>query len=129
MSKPEDVDRAPVHAVVMPCPRLEFRWIKEGESWYERECVYGLVLPLGKYDIRHTDPEDHPTEKVLEIGRTKVTGGNGQPPIYDGKVDTPFRDGAHAQWDCDALGGHIPIVAVCGDVATIVEKQPKRTSA
>ena len=120
---------APVHAVVMPCPRLEFRWIKEGESWYERECVYSLVLPFGKYDIRHTDPEDHPTEKVLEIGRTRVTGGNGDPPIYDGKVDTPFRDGAHAQWDCDALGGHIPIVAVCGDVATIVEKQPKRTSA
>ena len=120
---------APVHAVVMPCPRLEFRWEKEGDSWYARECVYSLVIPLGELDIRCTDVEGNPRELSLEISRTRVTGGNGDPPIHDGKVDTPFRDGAHAQWDCDALGGHLPIVAVCGDVATTVEKQPKRTSA
>lgn len=111
--------------LAMPCPRLELRWVKDGDSWYARECVYSLVIPLGEFDIRSTDREDRPRELALEMGRTRVSGGDGNPPIYDGEVDTPFRDGAHAQWDCEALGGHLPIVAVCGDVATLVAKNPK----
>jgi len=112
-------------AVAMPCPRLELRWVKSGESWYERECVYSLVFPLGELDIRSTDVEGNPRERSLEISRTKVRGGNGEPPICDGEVYTPYRDGAHAFWDRDALGGHLPIVAVCEDVATLVKLRPR----
>ena len=124
---------APVHAVVMPCPRLEFRWERISEDGdfgrFNWKCVYSLVLPLGEHDIRSTDVEGNPREKALEIGVTRSNIGHGYSPVREGKVETPFRDGTHAKWDCDALGGHLPIVAVCGDVATLVEKQPKRTSA
>lgn len=114
------------HAVVMPCPRLEFRWFKDDEScdWRSRHCVYSLVIPLRELDIRSTDVEGNPREMSLEIGRTDVGGGNGDAPIHKGKVDTPFRDHSHAIWDREALGRHLPIVAVCGDVATLVELRP-----
>ena len=115
---------APVHGIVMPCPRLEFRWEMEEDSWYARICKYSLVLPLRKTDIRHTDVEGNPTEMTLEIGSTRVTGGDGTRPIHEGKVDTPFRDHSHALWDREALGNHLPIIAVCEDVATLVEMRP-----
>lgn len=121
--------RASVDAVVMPCPRLELRWERITDDRFNWKCVYSLVLPLGEHDIRSTDVEGNPREKVLEIGVTRSNIGDGYSPVRDGKVGTPFRDGAHAAWDCEALGGHLPIVAVCGDVATLVEKKPKRTSA
>lgn len=111
--------------LAMPCPRLELRWVKDGDSWRTCTCVYSLVIPLDKLDIRSTDHPDKSRELVLEMSRTNVASGDDSPPIYDGKVDTPYRDGAHAQWDCEALGGHLPIVAVCGDVATLVEKRPR----
>jgi hypothetical protein len=115
----------PVEVLVMPCPRLEFRWHKTGDTWYSRECSYSLVLPLGELDIRHTDAEGNPTELTLEIGRTFASGGKGEPPVFDGKVDTPFRDFAHAMWDRKALGNHLPVVAVCGDAANLVDIPPE----
>ena len=106
-------------AIVMPCPRLELEWIKTGADWRNRECIYSLVLPLGEYDIRRG--EDC-SECKAEIGRTTVTGGNGKPPISEnGGVEAPFRDGAHSKFDAEALGGHIPRVAVCGDAFTVLE--------
>lgn len=105
----------------MPCPRLELRWIKTGETWGHRECIYSLVIPVGEHDIRASDGV---REISLEISRTQVTGRCGSKPIYDGKVGTPFRDHAHAIWDCTALGGHIPIVAICEDDATLIELTP-----
>lgn len=110
----------------IPCPRLELRWEKIEQAETEEfprfnwQCVYSMVLPLGEYDIRSTDVEGNPREKFLEIGITKTSMSGDRIPVYDGKVDTPYRDGAHAQWDCKALGGSIPIVAICGDVVTIV---------
>jgi hypothetical protein len=105
----------------IPCPRFEFKWVKTGASWISRECIYSLVIPLRELDIRHTDNPGNPTEKTLEIGRTEVNGGNGEPPMNDGMVNTPFRDGAHARWDNESLGGHLPIVAVCDDFWNLVE--------
>lgn len=115
-----------VDSVVIPCPRLEFEWIKTGETWRERECIYSLVLPLGEYDIRREDGEGNKvrSETKAELGRTRVTGGKGTPPIWDdGIVESPFRDGAHAKFDNDALGGHLPIVSVCGDAFSIREAE------
>lgn len=113
----------PVDAVVIPCPRLEFRWVMHGISWRERECIYSLVLPLREFDIRreNEDGEAVYSEKTIEIGRTEVRGYRDGPPIFeDGTVETPFRDGAHARLDNEALGGQLPIVAVCGDVWNVV---------
>ena len=117
-AKPE-VSGSRQERVVMPCPRLEIEWIKSGDDWRKRECVYSLVLPLGEYDIRRG--EEDRSELKVEIGRTIATGGKSKPPIYeDGVVETPFRDGAHSKFDAEAMGGHIPRVAVCGDTFTVL---------
>jgi hypothetical protein len=109
-----------------PCPRFEFLWERIEEADFNWRCVYSLVIPLGEFDIRRTDAKNNPTEMKLEIGKTRTRIGRGF-PVCNGEVETPFRDGVHAQWDCDALGGHIPIVAVCGDEWRLVVKQPKET--
>ena len=133
MNEPEKQTEMTEQSVVMPCPRLELRWERISESdeigQYNWRCVYSLVIPLGEHDIRSTDVEGKPREKALEIGVTRSNISNGYSPVRDGKVDTPFRDGAHAQWDNESLGGHLPIVAVCGDVTTVVEYKSRRASA
>ncbi len=109
-----------IPASQMPCPRLELRWIKTGDTWTERECAYSIVIPLAEHDIRREDKEGNKVRRELtvEIGRTRVTGGMGDEPIWDGKkVDTPYRDGAHALWDAEHL--HLPVYAVCGDSAML----------
>lgn len=87
-----------------------------------------MLFPLGEYDIRRTDAEgnEYRSEFKVELGRTKVTGGRDTPPIWeDGTVEMPFRDGAHAKFDKRALGDHIPIVAVCGNVFSIKGEEEK----
>lgn len=102
----------------IPSPRLELRWIQTGETWQDRECIYSLVFPLKKNDIR-SDFDRGICDAVVELGRTNVGGGNGSAPIdKNGSVQTPFRDGVHAQHDREALGGKLPIIAICGDVWT-----------
>jgi len=113
---------SPVEDVVMPCPRLELEWRKTDDNWYKRECIYSLVLPLREYDVRRENEygETVRTEIKVELGRTSVSGGNGNPPILeDDTVDMPYRDGAHAFFDQEALGSQIPVVAVCGDVFSV----------
>lgn len=56
------------------------------------------------------------------LGGTR-RGGDGEPVYQDGKIDTPFRDGAHAQWDGEALG--LKVFAVYG--AQRMEVTPKAT--
>lgn len=86
--------------------------------------MYSLVIPLRDLDLRRENSEGKVVRKELKvvIRTTNVSGGSGGPPIYDdGKVNTPFRDGSHIMWDCEALGGHIPMVAVCGKKFTILK--------
>lgn len=111
--------------IVSHCPRLEFKWVKTGADWRERECIYFLVLPLGEHDMRREDEHGNKIhdENYVELGRTSVNGGRATPPVWeDGTVETTFRDGAHAQWDSLALG-NIPIFAVCGDNVTRLENR------
>lgn len=111
--------------LLLPCPRFELRWENISGDWTDRECIYSLVIPLEYHDIRAEDADGNlgvNTEQSLEIGRTKVSGGHpGVAPIANGVVATPFRDGVHAMWDSAALGGHIPIVAVCDGAWDVVE--------
>lgn len=109
----------------LPCPRFELRWEMTGSDWRERECVYSLVIPIRPYDARAEVDDSGPVETESELrvalGLTICGGGDGKPPIHDGIVDTPYRDHAHSQWACEGLGGTIPIVAVCGDVHSIID--------
>lgn len=104
----------------LPLPRLEFRWEQVNGSWINRVCRYGLVLPVGEFDIRAEFDNAKDGELFVEIGVTKSTSFAGTPPIFSDGVDTPFRDGAHAQWDSKSLGG-LPIFAICGNEVTRVD--------
>lgn len=123
----------------LPCPRFELRWEQIDELAVEDEfakelemrglpiprwnwqCVYSLILPLAEFDIRR---ESHDDEMRVQINVTKCQRGDtiAKPIDADGEVETPFRDGMHAKWDSDAIGGNVPVVAICGDVFTVIKK-------
>lgn len=99
----------------LPAPRLQLRWECDEADSYERICHYELVLPLQKYDIRRDlAPSGF---AAIPLGRTKVSGGLGV--FLDGKVEEPFRDGAHARWDATLFG--LPVYAVWKEHASPVD--------
>lgn len=120
----------------MPSPRFQLKWEKnpDSEDWRQRVCIYSLVIPLNKSDVRRGEcgiPENEKKDEIeLVISRTRVRGGTAKSayPVHEGIVDTPFRDYSHALWDRDNLGEHIPIVAVCENVWNIVENEKSNTS-
>lgn len=88
-------------------------------------CMYWLVLELKPEDIR-AEGEDGTLgvsrERYIPMGETQSSGSDRR-PVWDGKVSTPFRDGAHARWDAISLGlPDLPIYARCGDDVTLIEK-------
>ncbi len=96
----------------LPAPRFQLRWSEAGKSTYI--CHYELVLPLRKKDIRRTSRK---TTFVVPFNTTTRTGGPGKPCIdVDGTLfaDTPYRDGRHASWDAEVLGG-LPIYVIALD--------------
>lgn len=120
----------------MPAPRLELRWVdlKEpvnGDFEWTVECIYSLVLKLGEHDIRgeRSDDDGNDLPKVdtisFEMNRTRSTGTAASRYYLkkwgQDKVDTPFRDHAHAHWDAEQLG-YLPIYAVAGGRAMLVTK-------
>lgn len=82
----------------LPAPRIQFRWVGTDGEYI---CHYEFVFPLGGSDIRSTDFNGS-RFAVIELGRTTTSRGRG----FDGdlKHETPFRDGAHAQWDAKSFG-------------------------
>lgn len=115
----------------MPAPRLELRWrdIPRNERGYCVECIYSLVLSLDRYDIRAERYDDDGnqldgknTELSIEIGKT-FSDGEAAKRLRGNRIDTPFRDGAHAQWDSKQLG-NLPIYAVADGRAMLVEPTP-----
>ena len=94
----------------LPVPRLELRW-REWDG-NEVKCDYNLVFQLGPYDIRHKRKDEYTgksAEKKIRLGSTKCTSGRDPSALgykdQDGRdaINTPFRDGAHIQWDGDQL--------------------------
>ena len=100
----------------LPSPRLQLEWFKTGEDWNKKECIYSLVIPLRDLDIRRENKNGAAVvnEQIIQISKTTVTGG--RIPIDDGKVNPPFRDGAHAQWDSEVL--NLPVYAICDNTFT-----------
>jgi hypothetical protein len=106
----------------MPCPRLQFTWVLQGEQedMYNTVCLYTLVLPLRDSDIRCEGEEGAKVRREWHalIGATRI-GGN-TPLIHGNRVDTPFRDGAHANWDAEKLG--LQVWAVCDRTTSRIER-------
>lgn len=86
----------------LPVPRLEMRWHKESEDGYLQRWDYWLIY---RHTLNHL--------VAVPLGQTKTQGGNGQPPIYEGKIRTPFRDGVHICNDTGHLG--IPAFGIVED--------------
>ncbi|MFG1376120.1 hypothetical protein [Xanthobacter autotrophicus] len=100
----------------LPAPRLQFRWVPNEHADYEWIVFYELVLPLGKYDCRREGPKGASGELALEIGKT-LRGSSQTCPN-----DKPYRDGTHANWDNEALGGHLPIIVIDPQGRAFVEE-------
>jgi hypothetical protein len=67
----------------LPVPRLEIRCIQLDE-WHRFRWEYALIY-------RHT------TGEIIcsPMGETSVNGGSNRPPVHNGEIQLPFRDGVH----------------------------------
>jgi hypothetical protein len=82
-----------------------------------------MVLPLRHLDIRAEDANGKLGVKAvarIKMGATKVTSSRALAPIFEDKVDAPFRDEAHAKWDGEVL--NLPVYAVCDETSTKLSK-------
>ena len=112
----------------LPMPRIELRWEHDGTQagWgeYRRKCQYLLIMPIWKQDIR-TDANCANAEgTALEFEMCVTDCSGGQDPrvwLEECRIDTPFRDGRHAQWDSHVL--RMPAYATCGEWAMLIEPE------
>lgn len=85
-------------ALGLPTPRLQFLYepldprTNDGNNWI---VWYQLVIKLDKNDIRNPREYEQDSEYGMYLGGTLTT----DVPDRFGKVNLPFRDGAHALWD------------------------------
>ena len=126
----------------LPTPRLQLRWEKSEHPGYRWQCHYELVILLDAYDVRREIYKNGrelkkklPRELAIPMKPPSLRGSSSHyPPCTscDGKqryADTPFRDGAHAQWDAIQLGAP-PIFVIAPDgVAFPVEYDPAELRA
>lgn len=115
----------------MPVPRLELRWedktgLRDG---YTAVCTYSLVMKLREHDIRRERVDDEGNDlpdvetRSIEMGQTLSTGFAAKRyHVKEDRVDEPFRDGAHAQWDAEQLG-NLPVYAVAAGRASLVPRR------
>lgn len=106
----------------LPRTRLELRWSKVDETdergtWNYR-CDYQLVLELDQWDMRGEVYDDdgnlvrRERQKVLTLGGCRSDRSRSPLDLGIREIDTPFRDGAHIQWDHLALGKAVPMFVV-----------------
>lgn len=116
----------------IPTTRLELRWKRldapdaDGYTWL---CEYNLILGFDELDIRGEVVDEEgilcfrSAAKVLSLGGTKTTG-NGD-FVRNGEIRTPFRDGAHIQWDSKRLGDLPMFVIYEGKAQQILRKEER----
>src|SRR5688572_2833550 len=68
----------------LPVPRLEIRWHQLSEDGYLSRWDYTLIY---RHLLGHLI--------ALPLGQTGRQGGNGELPVRNGEILTPFRDGVH----------------------------------
>ena len=100
----------------LPVPRLEIRYHRVSgtwrnpDAWETKEARYNLVY-------RHLDGDI----VTVPLENTKIEGGTGEPPVVNGEVVLPYRDGAHIYHEMMTLG--LPGFSICGDVVTDLGKK------
>lgn len=116
----------------MKTPYLRLRWEEETIDSYL--CHYELIIPLDKNDIRREIWENGEmirkrsflTVAMNADGPVRRTGG-GVPCIIENSgyfYDAPYRDGAHAKWDSDKLGGiPVRVMAIDGTLMEMVDNR------
>lgn len=126
----------------LPVPRMQLRWEASEDPRYKWQCHYELVILLAKHDVRREVYKNGremkkklPRELAIPMKSPSVRNSSSSyPPCTsgDGKLryaDTPFRDGAHAQWDAIQLGD-LPIFVIAPDgMAFEVEYDPDELRA
>lgn len=93
----------------LPAPRLQLRWVNA------TDCTYELVLPIHAHDIRRAQAPSG--NFAVPLGHTRINGGSDSRMFPDGKIQMPYRDGAHIKWDGKLL--NLPMFAVHWDGATM----------
>jgi hypothetical protein len=89
----------------LPVPRLELSYSPEDPSdgWGSYVVLYRMVY---RHFLGHC--------VSVPLGQTRISGRSYRdPPLRDGKLDFPHRDGAHIKADMVSLG--FPGFAICGD--------------
>lgn len=117
----------------LPAPRLQMRWEvnqdEESRQRFQYLCHYELVMPLGEHDIRREvygedgEMTGKLNELVVPMGGPSKRGCATPPCVRsDGELyfDEPYRDGAHAKWDAEALGG-LPVWVIALDGTPIAK--------
>ena len=85
----------------LPFPRLQLTWMRlDDYNWF---CRYDLLLKMTDSDSRGNDVDEYNGVRMLLIEMGSTTRGTEREPITGGVLDTPYRDGAHIQWDGDLL--------------------------
>ena len=100
----------------LPVPRLEIRCEPVTPDWYMWRWEYALVY---KHLLGNV--------VTVPLGETKCSGGTNQPPIRNGIIDTPIRDGVHIAHDAEQL--NLPAFAICnGVINKIVIRNGKKVA-
>ncbi len=121
----------------LPLPRLQLRWeASDKNEQYQWLCHYELVIPLREFDIRRENCDEKGNiEKGppwVAIAMKPPTGrGSDKIPCSsvdgaDRYYDAPYRDGRHAVWDSEVLGG-LPVYVIAPDGAAFANPYPKET--
>jgi hypothetical protein len=106
-------------SAALPAPRLQFRWVSDQSGEYAWVAIYELVLSLRQHDIRRGTAPNTSGEMRVELGRTRRGSGGFNVPN-----DTPYRDGVHAKWDGEQLGG-LPVFVIDPNGQAWIETNPE----
>lgn len=122
----------------LPAPRLQLRWEpNQGTKRYPSErypwtCRYELVMPLRDGDIRGDEGKKKRRQLTVRMGVKTLRGSDCEPmyrwPTNEFFADAPYRDGRHAEWDANALGG-IPIYVIGIDGRAALMKNTQKDKA
>lgn len=116
----------------MTTPYLRLRWVRDLMEENAFTCHYELVMPLGESDIRREvwsngECISKRDKLIIPMSSNSTRRTGSVPCINEGGgyyYDAPFRDGAHAKWDSEKLGGiPVRVMALDGTLMEMVDNQ------
>lgn len=102
----------------LPFPRLELRWRKATKAEIKKSsvghvtwaCDYMMVIHKAHAGDGRCNKGDRYAARNVEV-KLGSTLSSTPHPAEHGVIETPFRDGAHIQWDATAL--NLPPYVTC----------------